>query len=314
MLSCKGTDGNTSTPAADGELPAGCVWFDLNDPTAEEIRRVERATGLVLPTQEQIRAVEMSSRVRFDGNALHLNVPYFTHDEDQPSMPLGLIVTPKALVSIRYADSPAFGIAAETLRATKERSGATAFTGLIGAIVGQIADRMEAITAKTGALSLRILGDQKHTTGMLRATLGEVGRLEGRLTHARLTMTGLLRIIVFVHESAPEWVAKPDAARLKLAHKDLDVLCELDAQLTDKLQFLLDAVLGFINIDQNDVMKILTVASVASIPPIILVGIWGMNFVRMPELKWPYGYPMALTAIVLSVIIPVLWFKRRGWL
>ncbi len=121
---------------------------------------------------------------------------------------------------------------------------------------------------------------------MLRATLSEVGRLESHLTRTRLTMTGLLRIIVFTHESAPDWIAKADAARLKLAHKDLDVLCELDGQLTDKLQFLLDAVLGFINIDQNDVMKILTVASVASIPPIILVGIWGMNFVRMPELKW----------------------------
>jgi len=314
MLSCQGIDGKTFTPPADGEIPAGCVWFDLRDPSADEIGRVERATGLALPSQEQIRAVEMSSRVRFDDDVLHLNVPYFTHDEDQPPTPFGLIVTPKTLVSIRYADSPAFGIAAETLRAAKERSGTTAFTGLIGAIVGQIADRMEAITAKTGALSLRILGAQKHTTPMLRATLKEVGSLESHLTRARLTMTGLLRIIVFVHESTPEWIDKPAAARMKLAHKDLDVLCELDAQLTDKLQFLLDAVLGFINIDQNDVMKILTVASVASIPPIILVGIWGMNFVRMPELKWPYGYPMALTAIVLSVIIPVLWFKRRGWL
>jgi len=314
MLSCQGIDGKTLTPTADTDLAAGSVWFDLQNASADEVRLVERATGLALPSQEQIRAVEMSSRVRCDDNALYLNVPYFTHDEDQPPTPFGLIVTPKFLVSIRYADSPAFGIAAEALHAAKERSGASAFTGLVGAIVGQIADRMEAITAKTGALSLRILGEQKHTTSMLRATLSEVGRLESHLTRTRLTMTGLLRIIVFTHESAPEWIGKADAARLKLAHKDLDVLCELDGQLTDKLQFLLDAVLGFISIDQNDVMKIFTVASVASIPPIILVGIWGMNFVRMPELKWPYGYPMALTAIALSVIIPVLWFKRRGWL
>ncbi|HEY0231993.1 MAG TPA: CorA family divalent cation transporter [Dokdonella sp.] len=314
MLSCQGIDGNTLTPAADGELPPGCVWFDLKDPSEDETRRVERATALELPSQEQIRAVEMSSRVRFEDGALYLNVPYFAHDGDQPPTPVGLIVTPKTLVSIRYAESAAFGIAAAALHAAKERSGASAFTALVGAIVGQIADHMEAITAKTGALSLRILGDQKHTTKMLRATLSEVGYLESHLTRTRLTMTGLLRIIVFTHESAPEWIAKPEAARLKLAHKDLDVLCELDAQLTDKLQFLLDAVLGFISIDQNDVMKIFTVASVASIPPIILVGIWGMNFVNMPELKWPHGYPMALTAIALSVIIPVLWFKRRGWL
>ncbi|MEP7043039.1 MAG: CorA family divalent cation transporter [Dokdonella sp.] len=314
MLSCHGIDGKTLTPAADADLPAGCIWFDLLDPSEDETRRVERASGLKLPSQEQIRAVEMSSRVRFDDEALYLNVPFFTHDEDQPPTPFGLIVTASSLVSIRYADSPAFDLAVQALHATTQHGGAAAFASLIGAIVGQIADRMEAITATTGALSLRILCDQRHTTAMLRATLSEVGRLESRLTRARLTMTGLLRIIVFTHESAPDWIAKPEGMRLKLAHKDLDVLSELDGQLTDKLQFLLDAVLGFINIDQNDVMKILTVASVASIPPVILVGVWGMNFVRMPELKWNYGYPMALTAIVLSMVIPVLWFKRRGWL
>lgn len=315
MLTLHGIGKSASNLAADGAVPDECAWFDLIDPTAEEVQRVEQATGLRLPSRERIRSVEMSSRVAVDGDALHLNVPFFTHDETLPATPLGLIVLPKHLISIRYADSPAFALAAQAIRiAPIPGDGAAAFATLIEAIVGQIADRMESVTVEAGVLSTRVLGEQSHSTKMLRTTLGEVGRLESRLMRARLTSTSLLRVVLFAHESAPAWVAKTEVARLKVAYKDLVVLGELDVQLTDKLQFLLDAVLGFINIDQNDVMKILTVASVASIPPVILVGIWGMNFARMPELHWPYGYPMALAAIVLSVVVPVLWFKRRGWL
>jgi magnesium transporter len=317
MLTCHGK-GGTQPAAASGDvdaLPDGCIWFDLFDPTAEETQRVERATGLDLPGRDTIRAVEMSSRARIVGDALFLNIPYFVHAEDQPPTPLGLIVTPKHVVSIRFAESPVFAQAAQALKKAPAGAGSTsAFAELVETVVGQIADQIENVAATIGTLTTRIIGDQNHHTKALRAMLGDVTRLESRLTRARLTMTGLLRILLFVKESAPEWIGKAEMLRLKSVHKDLDVLCELDAQMTDKLQFVLDAVLGFINIDQNDVMKIFTVASVASIPPVILVGIWGMNFANMPELHWPHGYPMALGAIALSVIIPVLWFKRRGWL
>ena len=313
MLKCYGP-GVTNAPdnATDAHEP---LWFDLIDPTEEETRRVEKAIALDLPTREEIREVEMSSRVRVQDDSICLNVPYFTHDENEPPSPLGLVVTSTRLVSIRYGDSPAFAQAAKSITAcSKGADGATAFIRLTQAVVGQLADRLEAITAETGDLSMRILAETRHSTANLRKALSAVGHLETRLTRTRLTIAGLQRIVAFTQENGPDWVAKSETAQLKLAHKDLDVLGELDAQLTDKLQFLLDAVLGFINIDQNDVIKILTVASVASIPPVVLAGIWGMNFVHMPELKWFYGYPLALLAIALSVVIPLLWFKRRGWL
>ena len=309
MLTCHRFGSEPADAAKDG------AWFDLADPSDEERTRVEHATGLRLPSRERIRGVELSSRVGVEGDALYLNVPFFAHEADQPPTPVGIAVDAKHLVTIRYAESPAFAQAAEAIAAyTGPGDGADAFVALIEQIVGQLADRMEETAVKTGALSTKILDERTHRTAMLRATLGEVGRLESRMTRARLTSTGLMRVLLFAQESAPDWFDKKRLARVKTAHRDLDVLCELDAQLTEKLQFLLDAVLGFINIDQNDVMKIMTVASVVSIPPIVLVGIWGMNFAHMPELKWPYGYPMALTVIALSVLLPILWFKRRGWL
>lgn len=315
MLTCHGADGRASTPDSLAGLASGCLWFDLCDPSDEEVRRVEAATGARLPTLERIRAIEMSSRVRLDGDVLHLNVPFFAHDAGRPQSPFGLIVAPRFLVSIRYADSPAVGRAAEAVYAARTPSdGAMAFAALMEALVGQLADHLEAVIAKTGELSTRIVCDSRHSTRVLTDMLAEIGQLESDLTRARQTMTGLSRVVGFTQENAPPWIAKPELARLKSVHKDLEALGELDGQMTDKLQFLLDAVLGFINIDQNDVMKLLTVASVVSIPPVILAGIWGMNFVRMPELKLAYGYPLALAAIVLSVVLPLLWFRRRGWL
>lgn len=315
MLTCYASNGSPLPSPPNGEAASACIWFDLLDPTEEEKRQVELATRLALPDRKSVGGVELSSRVAIDGDALRLNVPYFTHGEDLPPTPVGIVLTAIHLVSVRYAVSEAFDLAAKKIR---ERSapctGMNAFVVLVETIVGMTADRMESIAADVGTLSERVFKERHGRSGVLRDVLGEVGHVESRLTRARQTSSGLLRIVTFAQESGLDWVTKPDVTRLKIERKDLDGLCELDAQLTDKLQFLLDAALGFINIDQNDVMKVLTVASVAAIPPVILAGIWGMNFQHMPELHWPHGYAMGLIAIMLSIVVPMLWFKRRGWI
>lgn len=316
MLTCRDGDGHpTETARGGGGGDAGCRWYDLCDPAPEEIAQVEQATGLKLPTRERIHSIEMSNRAAVDGDVLRLNVPFFAQADDEPHTPLGLVVAPAFLVSLRYDGAALFSQAVETmLAATPARDGAALFAALVQALVGHTADRLEKTIAATGELSTRVLCHPKRSTRLLNDMLGEIGRIESRLTRARQTLAGLVRIVGYVRENAPPWIGKAEIAALKLSQKDLDTLGELDGQMTDKLQFLLDAVLGFINIDQNEVMKILTVASVVSTPPMILAGIWGMNFVAMPELKQPWGYPMALALIVLSAVLPFVWFKRRGWL
>jgi len=90
-------------------------------------------------------------------------------------------------------------------------------------------------------------------------------------------------------------------------------LVDFEAHLSSKSQFLLDAILGFINTEQNDIFRVLTIVSVIGIPPTLIASMYGMNFHDMPELRWRWGYPYGLTLIALSALAPILWFKRRGW-
>jgi len=302
MLNCHGHAG------ADDD---GCIWFDLVDPDDAELKRVADDVGVRLPDRASLGSVELSSRAVLVDDTLRLSIPWFTSGHSDPS-PLGLVLTPRHLVSLRYAAAAEFDAAASRFEAESGGSPA-AFTTLVATIVGNVADRLEMLTAEVDRLSSRLFRERNHGTRRLRSLLGLVGRTESRLARARVTASGLLRIVMFAHDEGPDWLDEACLARLESARKDLGILTEIDAQLTDKLQFLLDAALGFISVEQNDVMKIFTVASVAAIPPVILAGIWGMNFRHMPELGGLYSYPAALAVMALSILLPVLWFRHRGW-
>ena len=110
------------------------------------------------------------------------------------------------------------------------------------------------------------------------------------------------------------YVVLPDEkTRLSTAQQDIVSLVDFEAHLSGKTQFLLDAILGFINTEQNEIFRVLTIASVVGIPPTLVAGMYGMNFHDMPELGWRWGYPYGLALIALSTLLPILWFKRRGW-
>ena len=141
----------------------------------------------------------------------------------------------------------------------------------------------------------------------------EIGDMGARLSHIRDTLLVLQRAVPFITEHGDAWLEAPLRARLKMAGADVQSLNDYEVHLTDKIQFLLDAALGFINAEQNELFKVLTVWSVAGIPPVLVAGIWGMNFHFMPELTWPWGYPMALATIAVSIAGPLLWFRVRGW-
>jgi magnesium transporter len=148
----------------------------------------------------------------------------------------------------------------------------------------------------------------------LRRILSTVGATGDRLSLARDALLGLGRITQFVATLDQEWLAAEFKTRLGAVSKDIGSLNEYEGQLSNKVQFLLDAVLGFITIEQNDLFKVLTIVSVVGIPPTLVAGIYGMNFERMPELAWQWGYPFGLLMIFLSAVLPLVWFKWRGWL
>jgi magnesium transporter len=147
----------------------------------------------------------------------------------------------------------------------------------------------------------------------MREALENVGELADRLAKARDVLLGVGRVASFAGDVGSEWITPASKKRLEAVSKDVASLGDYETRLSDKIQLLLDAVLGFINIQQNELFKILTIVSVVGVPPTILVGIWGMNFKHMPELDWTFGYPLAWLAIIASGVLPLIWFKRRGW-
>jgi len=297
-------------------IPDNTVWFDLRDPTTDEVAAVEHATGLTVPTRKQISGIGVSSRNWPRGDAVHLHMPvYVDIKDDAPSSPLGIVLARKVLVTLHYQESKSFARVSEQLAGCAQAPGSSEVLATIGEVItNRMAEGMEDIASDLVALSEKVFVSKRLRTKALRELMLQVGRLEARLARTRASLLGFRRLIYAVCDHRPKWLPEDDHVRLKVVRNDLGMLDQFDEQLTEKLSFLLDAILGFINTDQNEVMKLLTVASVATIPPIILAGIWGMNFHHMPELSWPWGYPLALGSIALSIIIPLLWFRSKGWL
>jgi magnesium transporter len=298
------------------------AWIDLLHPTSEERASVEGGYGIGLPSREELSGVELSSRISLKDGVLYLSMPTVSHMielEHAPS-PLGFVLSKNLLVTIRYAQLYAFDTVAE--RCAKGEgilSSVEAFTALVDEMVELSADLIERIAADLDEVSRGVfskLGKQKHVTRSneeLRGVLTSVGNAGERLSRIRDGVLGLQRIVPFVAGVEQDWIPANVRARLRATQSDLTSLAEYETHLSDKAQFLLDAVLGFINTKQNDIFQVLTVISIVGIPPTLVASIYGMNFKNMPELSWAWGYPYSLAVILLSGILPIVWFKWRRW-
>ena len=281
------------------KLVADAIWLDLVDPDDAERGYAQAVLGAPIPTRSQIGSIALSHRQSASADVVRVNIPAFVRSEDGQGMltPLGLMLTPSVLVSLRYAKSEAFdangrgGVA----RNAGPVSAIDAFVGLIETMVNVAADRMEALSGELSQLSRTMFSDRVGHARMLRGALFQVGRMQRQITQTRAAMLGVQRAIKFIHDESTGVDYVGETARAcKTALVDLQALAEFDQQFSDKVQFVLDAVLGFINNDQNDIMKVLTIVSVVTIPPMILAGIWGMNFKFIPEYNWAHGYAFAL--------------------
>lgn len=298
-------------------VPGEAAWLDLRDPNDAEVQACERAVKVKLPAREDMTGVSLPGRNRIEQKAMFLQVPVFedTDDGNAHASPVSLVLTPELLVTQRYTRSAAFDTAVKDWHARQENDGPTgAFAELLETLVERTAVSMQKIAGDVADLSGRVFGDRRAETRHLRRWLVHVGALETRLARSRSSLLGMTRISVFTCEKNPAWIPEKQRSRIETVRNDLVALDHFDEQLTEKLQFLLDAIFGLISVNQNNVMKLFTVASVVAVPPVILAGVWGMNFKAMPELYKPWGYAMALGAILVSILIPLGIFKWRGWL
>ena len=298
------------------------AWIDLMHPTSEERASVEATYGLKLPSREELSGVELSSRISVKNGILFLSMPTVSHMSglDQAPSPLGFVLSKSVLITIRFAQLHAFDTVAEKCSQDHGSfTGVEAFAALVDEMVDLSADLIERIAADLDGVSRAVfskLGKQKHVTQSndeLRGVLIGVGNAGERLSRIRDGVLGLQRIVPFVAGTEQDWIPANIRVRLRATQGDLTSLAEYETHLSDKVQFLLDAVLGFINTKQNDIFQVLTVISIVGIPPTLVASIYGMNFKNMPELGWEWGYPYAMLVIVLSAILPILWFKWRKW-
>jgi magnesium transporter len=304
-------------------FPGEVIWIDLLDPTEDERNLVEKRAGVSLPTVDALSEIESSSRLSVDRDTICLSTPVVAQEgPDTFLSPVGFIVTKGFLVTIRFVHVAAFDAVAERIRRDDAlRSGSGVFIALLESFVDRGADVLERLASDVDKVSRSVFrGDVSHrrhtvrSNRSLRRVLSIVGATGDRLALARDALLGLGRIAQFVATLEQKWFEPEFKARLGAVAKDVASLNDYEDQLSNKVHFLLDAVLGFISIEQNDLFKVLTIVSVVGIPPTLVAGIYGMNFRLMPELAWSWGYPFALALIVLSALLPVAWFKWRGWL
>ena len=309
-------------------LMQSAVWIDLVNPTEQEEIIVDMAFSIDLPTHREMQDIEMSRRLYKLNNALFMTATILTKaDTGRPqSSAITFIFAEQRLVTLRYADPLPF----ETFRAEREsdlgayNSGQRVFEGLVEAIIERLADLLEGTGATLDSISheiFRASGEKKSAAASpkedaeprdLEEVIRRLGLCSDLNSRIRESLGSLGRMLSFFTTSQKSLPAEATEHLRTLSH-DLQPLSDHASFLSQKVNFLLDATLGLINIEQNAIIKIFTVAAVLFLPPTVVGTIYGMNFKSMPELEWAFGYPLAIVLMIMSAILPYWYFKRRGW-
>lgn len=306
-----------------GSSGTRATWIDLVDPTDAERLEVERETGLRVPDQTAIREIETTSRVYTENGAMYLSTPIpATLNASQPLSAVGFVLTQQVLITVRFVSHPVFDALLGASLDTHPAPAGEVFLRLIEALVDRAADTLEHCSTELDKLSHRAFHSDgkkplrvtKSASEALRTTLRKLGQMSDSISQIRDTLLGFGRIAAFVCETGKAVFAGDEHARLQAVRADVNSLNDYQQHLSGKVQFLLDATLGFISIEQNEIVKALTIVSVVGVPPVLIAGIYGMNFQYMPELHWRLGYPYALLLMLITGLLPLGWFKWRGWM
>ncbi|MBL8881712.1 MAG: magnesium transporter CorA family protein [Hyphomicrobium sp.] len=298
------------------------VWIDLLNPTADEEATIEQATGVDVPTREEMREIEVSNRFYTEGGAYFMTALLMRAvDQDTPALDnVTFILTGKRLITVRYSTPRSFNIFAEkACRGEPSCSnGSQVLIGLIELLVQRQADHIERIQDEVEGLASGIFGkkDDSKTQGrrldvMLR-TVGKTGHLNSRALESAVSLHRTLHY--FAEAAKANGVDAALHGRIDSAARDMGSLADHLKALSGRIAFLLDATLGMISNEQNQIIKLFSVMAVMLMPPTLVASVYGMNFKHMPELDWLLGYPLALILMFVSALVPFLYFRRKGWL
>ena len=303
-------------------VPDGSIWVDLLEPSAEEEQRLESQFGIDVPTPEEMREIETSNRLYEEAGVLYMTATVVTKIEtDRPeSSQVTFILTPDTLVTNRYTDPLPFRrfIAYAARHAGHCATAIAVLAGLLEALVNRIADVLERIAADMDTLSSEVFTPpapgMRRRTRDYRAILERVGRAGDLNSKAREALSSLSRLLVFLQQAEHPLMNTEMRHRLRTLSRDVSQMSDHAGFIASKVQFQLDATLGMINIDQNNILKIFSVATVVLLPPSVIGAIFGMNFDLIPAASQPWGFWGAIGLMVVSAVVPWWAFKRLGWL
>ena len=298
----------------DGLTSARPVWVDLEDPSPEEKSWIAVKFGLVIPADIIDDDLEESARFYEEDGAIHIRSDFLIDDDEAPrNVRVAFILHENVLFSVHREDLPVFRL----LRMRARRIPALiedakdVLLKLYDADAEYSADTLEGIYDDLEKVSRRVLKSEVNdqAAGEALAAIARQEDLNGRI---RRNVMDTRRAVSFMMRARMLNADQFEEARQIL--RDIDSLDSHTAFLFDKINFLMDATVGFININQNKIIKIFSVASVALLPPTLIASIYGMNFQYMPELSQKWGYPVALGLMLLSIVTPFWFFRRKGWL
>jgi magnesium transporter len=314
------------TPHSPPADVAGALWLDLISPAREEVHFTEHLLGISIPTREEAQEIEVSARLYHEDDAEFMTMTGVSQLESDGPMttPISFILKGETLVTIRYAQPKPFF----TYATRAQKTGAVPcidseqiMLGLVEALIERMAEALEKTGRNLERLSRQVFryqppGGKGSKSRDFQQIIEEIGARGDLLAMIRKSLVSLNRLLAYHNTTgkAAQGPNKDAAAWVKDMLQDIVALSDHATYLSNKTNFLLDATLGLINLEQNEIIKIFSIAAVCLMPPTLVASSYGMNFKHMPELEWLFGYPYALVLMLITAIIPFVWFKRKGWL
>lgn len=304
-----------------GDIPPASLWLDLLNPTLDERRAVDRLIQTELPTRADMEEIEISSRLYQEEGGVFMTALVLTNaDTDQFGADVvTFVLAHDRLITIRYIDPQPF----RTFTARCERTplhstrAESVLLNLIDVIIDRMADVLERVGNDVEQISHDVFNpDPGHSIGAkdFQNVLGRLGRKHSLTSKMRESLLSLGRVLTFLTQATEGKPGKDVRAHIKTLTRDVQSLQDHSSFIAGKLSYLQDGTLGLINNEQNNIIKIMSVAAIVFLPPTLIASIYGMNFKYLPELDWGGGYFFSLFLMVVTAVVPYLWFKRRGWL
>lgn len=299
------------------------IWVDMLEPEIDEIKNIEKALNVLFPTKDEMHGLEISNRLYQENGSYFMTIFVLVgSDTKNPAvLPITFIVIGDKLITLRYVDPQPFRefISHKEKITMQNLDGKDIMFSLLENIAERIADILEKYGHEIDEISKKVFKPYKFKTGRKRGVnyeliLKDIGHYGDIIAKSRESLVSISRLVAYLKQNSKFKQDEEEKVSVAIIESDVGALTDHAKFVASKINFLLEATLGMISIQQNNIIKIFTVATMMFLPPTLIASIYGMNFEFMPDLHFKHGYHLALLMMVLSAYIPYKIFKKKGWL